>query len=216
MGTAPTGTDGYRWVQTGARGSRNLAESQAPSSYDARLLHLVRRVAAGGDTGFELYARLSKAWGVTMSEVERMATTAHAVYRSSRGDMGREINRSVATNEWVKRQGKRVLKDARDQVHPVTGMVDLHAQAVALRTVQQAQAAQDKATGVAVGAQMAQVFRTPEFQALLATIHRALGRFPEAREAVLAEVRTELDAKRAGHVFDDTARALELAVLAEG
>jgi hypothetical protein len=164
---------------------------------------MVRMVHKGREMGYATFAQLAVKWGVTVGEVQRLSTTAHAVYRASRGDMTAEGNRSIATGERVKRMSYQLAKDP---------FADGKVKAAALGTVVKAQAQIDRVTGVAMGAAMARVWQTPECQALMGSILKALARHPSVREEVLDAVRGELEAKRVGMLLDDllSARAIDV------
>ena len=155
---------------------------------------MVRMIRRGSEMGYATFSQLAVKWGVTAGEVQRLSVTAHAVYRAARGDMTAEGNRSIATGEKVKRLSYQLAKDP---------FADGKVRAAALGTVVKAQSQIDRVTGVALGAAMARVWQTPECQALMAAILKALSRHPQVREEVLDAVRGELEAKRVGMLLDD-------------
>lgn len=179
-------------------------------SREERVAYLACRIAAGKDAAYLTYAHLADIWGVSLATVQNYASAAHVAIRAMRGDTSHEVNRSVSMADRVQRAGFKVFEEAMRQIDPESGP-DVKAAAMALGVVQKAQAQKDKATGVALGGGIAlQVFRTPEFQALMAIMLNALDRYPEAKAAVLSAVKRELDAKRAGAAFDDALRLLEM------
>jgi len=185
-----------------ARAGAILADTR-----EKRVAYLAKRLAQGRDAGYLTYSHLASLWSVSLSTVNQYASAAHIAYRTSLGDTSHEVNRSVAMSDKVQKMGLRVFREAMagGEEGP-----DLKAAAIVLGTVQRAQATRDKATGVSLGgAVLGQMMRTPEIQALLGTILGELRRFPDAYGAVVARVREELDAKRAGGALDDAIRLLD-------
>lgn len=159
--------------------ARGMIAAQSADSFDARVGHVADLIVAGEYAGRPTAKALAAIWCVDLGTVQNYARAAALLTRADRGAV--EAARELSLGSW-----RRLLGEARE-------VGDTKA-AVA------AQAGWDRAAGIVEpGGSRVQVnvLQAPGVQSLMRVVLQALADHPEARDAVLAAVRAELEGQAA-------------------
>lgn len=152
-------------------------DARACISRDDRVLHVADLIARGEWDGRPTAKRLALIWCVSVGAVNNYHQSAALLCKADRGDL--QAQRENAIGAWA------VLREIALKSGDVKAAVA-------------AQTGQDKAAGVVErGPQVQIITQNPAVVALIRTILTTLERFPEAREAVVDAVRSEVGSRRA-------------------